>query len=180
MLRSAEDLTAKHAAAHDHRAPAPAALEDRIVLDPAGQSQAIGDQPLAIVPLPLPPLPEAPETPTAEVPVPALPRTRRQKQLADMPASPATPAKQPNQQQPADDTTAVDVQSGWFLGPEGRPTVVTENSSSIPTPGPRLLPQKRRLNFQKRSEHVVFLALLTACFLLGISTSKSIPALRCF
>ena len=118
LLRSAEDLMAKHAGAHDHRGPAPAALEDRIVLDPAGQPQAIDGQPLAIVPLPLPPLPEAPETPTAEVPVPAMPRTRRQKQLADMPGC-LRHLPSSNQQQPADDTAAIDVQSGWFLDPEG-------------------------------------------------------------
>ncbi|CAL1140587.1 unnamed protein product [Cladocopium goreaui] len=116
--QSAEDLMAKHAGAHDHRGPAPAALEDRIVLDPAGQPQAIDGQPLAIVPLPLPPLPEAPETPTAEVPVPAMPRTRRQKQLADMPGC-LRHLPSSNQQQPADDTAAIDVQSGWFLDPEG-------------------------------------------------------------
>lgn len=155
MLRSAEeDLTARHAGAHDHRGPAPGALEDRIILDPAGPPQAIDDQPLAIVPLPLPPVPEAPGTPAAEVPVPATPRTRRQKQLADMPASSATPAKQPKtvtiaippegQQQPADETADSDVQSGWFLDPDGRPTVVTENAAGIPTSGPSYDPERFR------------------------------------
>ena len=103
MLRSAEeDLTPKHAGVHDHRGPAPQAIEDKVILDAAGQPQGQlaldeGDDLLPLLAAParnVPAQPVAPELaivpkalPATPLTAPPTPRTRRQKQLADQPAS---------------------------------------------------------------------------------------------
>ena len=108
MLRSAEeDLTTKHAGSHDHRGPAPQPIEDKLVLDAAGEPQAQlaldeGDDLLPLLAVPAQPAqPIASElaivskaVPATPLSAPSTPRTRRQKQLADQPASAAAP-KQP-------------------------------------------------------------------------------------
>lgn len=47
-------------------------------------------------------------------------------------AAPSTPPPRPETQ---------NVETGWFLDPDGRPTAVTENASSIPVPGPQHDPE---------------------------------------
>ena len=161
MLRHAEDdLTKKHSIGFDHRGPAPAEREDRVILDAHGDPQVPGQE---VQPLPLPPLaplalppPQlaeqdqqpVPATPLRpSTPTPATPRTRKQKQLADLPAHSQhqkhqrtvefapLPASAPAQaaQEQAVPEQPVDVRSGWFLDPDGRPSVVTERAVTIHT-----------------------------------------------
>ena len=143
MLRSAEeDLATKHAVGFDHRGPAPQQQEDRLILDAAGEPQQPGAElqapPLAIMLMPVQPA----ATSAPSTPVPGTPRTRKQKQLADMPSSSPQPAKQLKQAEPEQQAAVrfeepADVTAGWFLDPEGRPTLVTDNATNIPVPGPQ-------------------------------------------
>ena len=150
MLKTAEDdLSKKFGGSYDHRGPAPRQIEDRLVLDASGDPQAPdADGPPLLMPM-LQLKDAQADQPAAEpampaTPVPATPRTRRQKQLADAPAAARTPKQQrtetiaaPSTPLPAEQP---DLQAGWFLDPDGRPTVVTENALTIPVPDANQFP----------------------------------------
>ena len=152
MLKSAEaDLSSNQPPlVHDHRGEAPRMLEDRLILDAAGEPA-----PLRVLPAPLlalPPISEdvsevaAPSTPAITLPVPGTPRTTRRaamrklsEQVAGPPAliKPKTNVRFEDQvpHEPAPQP-AHEAESGWFLDPDGRPTVVVENARRYRSPDP--------------------------------------------
>ena len=134
MLKSAEeDLSRKHARAFKHEGPGPQEHEDKLILDAAGDVVAGLQAPPVVLALPLPESPPdlerlqiAPPTPA-----PGMPDTPRPS------PPPAKRLKSISEHAVAGPSDLQDQVSGWFLDPDGRPTVVVDNATTFRTPTPR-------------------------------------------